>query len=810
MEAIELRGLLEEQLRLSRRLRAKIRDLEQDRAAPLAIVGVAMRFPGRVTTPGEYWELLTSDRDLISEIPAERPGLGSAYQPGGGPGRSYVNRAGFLSEVAEFDAEFFGISQREAVSLDPQQRLLLETSWEAFERAGVAVRRSESLDAGVFIGLMAAEYAERLADGPAEALDPYYGTGSGHCFAAGRISYALGLRGPAVSIDTACSSSLVALHAATRSLRARECRYALVGGANLLFSPRLMVALCQSRALAPDGRCKPFLAAADGYGRGEGVAAIVVMRLDDALEQDRPVLAVLRGIAVNHDGASAGLTVPNGPAQQAVIRAALDDAGVSPAEVSYVEAHGTGTALGDPIEAAALDAVFGDGHDRSGTRLLVSSVKARLGHLEAASGMAGLIKLVLMLRHGMVPADITTADAPLSNVIPWRQLRLEVPRQSRSWTDGSRTAGISAFGMSGTNAHAVLAAPPGPAATAAEPPATAARGSRPELLVLSARTEAALRELTAAVIRLLSVTAPGDLPSVCHTLRAGRAPLMYRVAVVGATPRELADALSAASGTASRMLPSAAERTAVLGVRPATRQTLARSVAVLASELPLLATGDGTSDPAAWLSSALGALGLAIRPAKDADADGSGYAAGLCYAGRWVNLVPEDPRRATAGFLEALGSLYAAGADLRMTPLRVPGARFFPDVPTYPFQRKRYWIDEPFPGGLADTASAGPPADRRSQAHSGGVEEIERFLAAELHAALRADDELDLTLSFAELGGDSFTVMLFAKSIEDQYDIDDIAEVFIADHPAAHLLRELAHHIAGRIAEQVPQAGSAP
>ncbi|HEU5107644.1 MAG TPA: polyketide synthase, partial [Micromonosporaceae bacterium] len=280
MESTELRGLLEEQLRLSRRLRARIRELEAGRDDRLAVVGMAVRFPGGVTSPEEYWELLSGDGTAIGDVPDERPGLATAYHPEvGRPGRSYVKRAGFLSGVADFDADFFGISHREAEALDPQQRLLLETSWEALERAGIAVRRADRLDAGVFVGIMAAEYVDRLAAGPMDRLDPYFGTGGGHCFAAGRISYAFGLRGPALSIDTACSSSLVALHTAVRSLRARECRYALVGGANLLFSPQLMVSLCQSRALAPDGRCKPFTAAADGYGRGEGVAVLVLMRL---------------------------------------------------------------------------------------------------------------------------------------------------------------------------------------------------------------------------------------------------------------------------------------------------------------------------------------------------------------------------------------------------------------------------------------------------------------------------------------------------------------------------------------------------
>ncbi|WCN83978.1 beta-ketoacyl synthase N-terminal-like domain-containing protein [Micromonospora sp. LH3U1] len=529
MDSTELRALVEEQLRQSRGLRARIRELEQERHTPLAVVGMALRFPGGVSTPEAYWDLLSGTGHAASEIPADRPGLRAAYHPEvGRAGRSYVRRAGFLRDVASFDADFFGISNREAESLDPQQRLLLETSWEALERAGVAVRRGGRLDAGVYVGIMAAEYGQRLADGDPERLDPYFGTGSGHCFAAGRISYALGLRGPAVTMDTACSSSLVALHSAARALRGRECRYALVGGANLLFSPQLMVSLCQSRAVAPDGRSKPFLDGADGYGRGEGVATVVVMRLDDALAEDRPVLAVLRGTAVNHDGASSGLTVPNGPAQQEVILAALQDAGVAPAQVSYVEAHGTGTSLGDPIEAAALDGVFAPGRP-AGDPLRLGSVKARLGHLEAAAGMAGLIKVVLMLQHGRLVADVPPGEGPLNPFIPWSRQCLEVVREPRDWT-GERFAGISAFGLSGTNAHVVLQSAPAPA----EPDEPA---GRPELLVLSARSEPALRALAASVSTRLYRADDRTVGSICHTVRAGRAPMAYRIAVTGAAPR---------------------------------------------------------------------------------------------------------------------------------------------------------------------------------------------------------------------------------------------------------------------------------
>ena len=829
METTDLRTLVEEQLRLSHRLRARIRELEAERAAPLAVVGTALRFPGGVTTPEQYWELLTGPASGPQEIPTDRPGLRSVHHPEvGRPGRSYVERAGFLADVASFDPDFFGISQREAESLDPQQRLLLETSWEALERAGVAVRRADRLDAGVFVGLMAAEYGERFTDADPDRLDPYFGTGGGHCFAAGRISYALGLRGPAVTLDTACSSSLVALHSAARSLRSGECRYALVGGANLIFSPRLMVSLCQSRALAPDGRSKPFTAAADGYGRGEGVATVVLMRLADAVAEGRPVLAVVRGSAVNHDGASSGLTVPNGPAQQEVIRAALRDAGADPAEVSYVEAHGTGTALGDPIEVAALDAVYGRRRSDARPRLLVSSVKARLGHLEAAAGLAGLIKLVLMLRHQRIVADVPEADGPLNPLVPWADGRIEIPRRAADWPGAGRIAGISAFGLSGTNAHVIVqAADPDPA----RPSDPTAQPGRPELLVLSARNPQALQTLAASVGTYLFRSDPAELSSVCHTLRAGRAPLAYRLAVTGTSARDLARKVSLAVDAAPE--PAGPLSGPALVLHPAASDALVKGVAAIASELPLL-TDDGRApelDPAGWLTGALNLLGVpTVVRQPNADAAGPGadhvHPALLDLGDQRVALVPADPDRAAAVFLDALGTLFRAGAELRMDRLRAPDARFVGDLPTYPFQRRRCWVPEPvtpspatrdsgaaaLPDGVrppaadaslavdatnsaADAAgpapdAAGPAPDAADQAA------VERFLRAELAEVLKANGELDLRLTFAELGGDSFTAMLFLSRVQECYQLDGSTAELAVDEPLSALLAGLARDVA--------------
>jgi acyl transferase domain-containing protein len=781
-----MRELLTEQLRLSRRLRARIRELEAGRDGPVAVVGMALRFPGGLRSPEEYWDFLTREGDAYAEIPADRPGLAAVYHPEvGRPGHAYVNRAGFLDRVAEFDADFFGISAREAEALDPQQRLLLETSWEALERAGIPVRREDRLDAGVFVGMMTAEYTDRLAGGPIDRLDPYYGTGGGHCFAAGRISYTLGLRGPAFTVDTACSSSLVALHTAARSLRAKECRYAIVGGTNLLFSPHLMVSLCQSRALAPDGRCKPFAASADGYGRGEGVAVVVLARLDDALDEGLPVLAVLSGSAVNHDGAASGLTVPSGPAQQEVIRAALRDAELAPADVSYVEAHGTGTSLGDPIEAAALDAVYGRARPSPSEPLLIASVKARLGHLEAAAGMAGLIKVVLMLQHGAVPAGVE-AGTPLNPLIPWQDKRLAVPERTTPWTGPGRVAGVSAFGLSGTNAHALFKA--ADAADAADPLPTAPEPSstRPELLVLSARTEPALHALAAAVSTHLFRADPARLSSLCHTLGAGRVPMPWRLAVVGDSTADLARKVSLAIDAITRPRRPAGPVELVIGPGADTSPDLARQVAAIAADLPSLEALDVSpeDDPMRWLVGALAQLGVAARVRTDPAATDLAV---FVYGDERIPAVSS-----TTAFLEALAVLYRAGADLRLGPLRAPGARLLPDLPTYPFQRKRFWIDEP--AGQAAAPQSSVDRTGEPSANASG-EDVAAFLLGELASVLRADGDPDLRLTFAELGGDSFTAMLFAKSVEDRYGVVDLAAGFAVDQPLADLLDALAELI---------------
>lgn len=794
MDSTEIRQLMEDQLRLSRQLQARVRELEQAERAPLAVVGMGLRLPRDLTSPDEYWDFLRGDGTAFSSIPADRPGLRAVHDPTPGkPGRSYVDRAGFLADIAHFDADFFGISQREAELLDPQQRMLLETAWEALERAGIAVRRADRLDVGVYLGMMASEYGERLAvQEDKTPIDPYYATGGGLCFGAGRISYVMGFSGPVVSVDTACSSSLAAFHLAVRALRGGECRYALVCGSNLLLSANLMVSLCQSRALSPDGRSKSFLASANGYGRGEGVGALALMRLDEAEREGRPILAVVRGTAINHDGAASGLTVPNGPAQQEVIRAALADAGVEAKDVGWVEAHGTGTLLGDPIEVGALDGVLGAAVRERGTPLALGSVKSRLGHLEAASGIAGLIKAVLMLQHGEIPAAAGEDDGELNSHIPWDRLNFTVPRRNGPWPAAlpRRVAGVNSFGMSGTNAHAILEA-------YVPDEAAAAGGGRTELLTLSAKDPAALASLAGAVGGYLRKADPDLASSICHTLRTGRAPFAHRLAVTGTTPAELAERLAAGS-------PERAARVQTVVLRVGSDPgRIAGGVDALVDAFPLLGAGspDRDQDPAERLAALLGRVGVRVSTRRDAGPDGA--AAGLEWAvdsGSELSahpLVPHAPAGAPALFLTALGALFTAGAELRLDALAAPGAKLLGDLPTYPFRRRRFWIDEPRTAAGGGTGAAAPIAGGAETPAPEDRASVEAFLIAELKDALHATEELDPTRSFLETGGDSFISTLYMTKIEERFEVGLAPEDLPIDLPLSVLIGRLADHITG-------------
>ncbi|MTJ80585.1 MAG: acyltransferase domain-containing protein [Telmatospirillum sp.] len=511
---------------------------------PIAIIGTGCRFPKGAGTGEDLWRLLRDGVDAVGAVPADRWDADAIYDAEAGrPGTTYCREGAFLDRIDGFDAAFFGFSPSEAKELDPQQRLLLEVAWESLADAGLPVQSLRGSRTGVFTGMLSMDYlALHSRQAGVDGINPYYATGKEFSFGAGRLSYHLGAHGPALTVSTACSSSLVALHLACRSLAARESDLALAGGVNLMLAPDLTVFMSQVRAISPTGRCHVFDAGADGIVRGEGCGIVVLKRLCDALADGDEIRAVIRGSAVNHDGASAGQTVPNGNAQVAVIRAALAAAHVQPRDIDYVEAHGTGTPLGDPIELDALCQVF-RGRDE---KLLVGSLKANFGHMDAAAGVAGLIKLVAAIRHGEIPPQIHLHRQ--TPAIDWDKAPIAVTRELRPWPDRApdrvsvRMAGISAFGLSGTNVHVILSAPP----ASAPPPSgeqaglLPARTPWPAMVPVSARSVEALRAQALRYADRIESAPAEDLPDILHTAACRRDHWSYRAVAIGRDSASLA------------------------------------------------------------------------------------------------------------------------------------------------------------------------------------------------------------------------------------------------------------------------------
>ncbi|SDH46247.1 Erythronolide synthase docking [Lentzea fradiae] len=531
--------------------RTRLKEWESARSEPIAIVGIGCRYPGEIGSPEELWDLVERGGEGRCLLPEDRFPA-ALYDPDpGNPGTYHTRYGGILSSALDFDAGFFGMGPDEARAVDPQQRLLLEVAWEALEHAAIEPSRLRGSRTGVFTGVMYSDYGSRLVPAPPE-LEGYLVVGSAGSVASGRLSYHFGFTGPTLTVDTACSSSLVALHLAMRSLRGGECDLALAGGATVMSTPAVFIDFSRQRGLAPDGRCKAFSDDADGTGWGEGAGLLVLERLSDAQRNGRRILGVLRGSATNSDGASNGLTAPNGPAQEQVIRAALADAGLSASDIQAVEAHGTGTRLGDPIEAQALLDTYGRARPADAP-LRLGSVKSNLGHTQAAAGVAGVIKMVMAMRHRTLPATLHVSG-PTSHV-DWSSGAVSVLTEQVLWSaDGPLRAGISAFGVSGANAHVILEeapATPEPSAVRVVPE------DRALPLVFSARSVTASRARAEALAELLADSADADMLDIAYSLATTRAVFEHRAVVVAERRRDAVTALRAfATGSAPALVVS--------------------------------------------------------------------------------------------------------------------------------------------------------------------------------------------------------------------------------------------------------------
>jgi amino acid adenylation domain-containing protein/non-ribosomal peptide synthase protein (TIGR01720 family) len=512
---------------------------------PIAIIGMACRFPGDANTPENFWNLIENRIDAIREVPPNRWDANAYYDPDPeAPGKMYTKMGGFLDGIENFDARFFGISPKELRSLDPQQRLLLETSWQAFENAGINTSTLKGSNTGVFIGILNTDYARsHLFSMDFNRIDAYSVTGMSFSTASGRISYYYGLEGPNISIDTACSSSLVSVHLACQSLKNQECNMAVAGGVNLILTPEVHIGFCKMKALSPDGRCKSFDASADGLSRGEGCGIIVLKRLSDAKNNGDPILAIIKGSSVNQDGKSNGFTAPNGLAQRKVIDNALNQAGIKSDAVSYIEAHGTGTPLGDPIEMNAIGHMYGKNRN-SDNPLFVGSVKANIGHLESAAGVASIIKTVLAINNQKIPPQLHFRVP--NPEIAWNDISVKIPMQLRPWKEKIKIAGVSAFGFGGTNAHIIIEQAPNLKTHDSNTSGQIETKEQLHILPLSARTDSALDILISNYshyIQSIETDSGIRVGDICLTASEGRNHFYHRTYVIGSSIQELSKQL---------------------------------------------------------------------------------------------------------------------------------------------------------------------------------------------------------------------------------------------------------------------------
>ncbi len=645
-----------------KQMQSKLEALEQAKHEPIAIVGIGCRFPG-ADNPEEFWQLLENGKDAIVETPAERWDKSDCYaQKQSTLCKICTTYGGFVPYLKEFDASFFRIAPREAVSLDPQQRLLLEVSWEALENAAIPADRIRGSQTGVFIGVSAIDYWHQLLSRNNTEIDAYLTTGNTHSLASGRISHFFDFTGTSISLDTACSSSLVAVHLAIKSLRDRECNMALAGGVNRLISPKISINFSQAKMLSPDGRCKTFDEGANGFVRSEGCGIVVLKRLSDAIANGDNIRAILLGSATNQDGRTSSITTPNSLSQQAVIKQALINSRVEPSQISYLETHGTGTSLGDAIELEALSKVFQDNE-----QLILGAVKTNIGHLESAAGIASLIKTVLALENQVIPPNLHL-NQPNSNV-EWQNLPFKLPEKPINWNKSRqpRIAGVSGFGFSGTNAHVVV-----------KKADVLVKGDGEidlHLFTLSARSQKALLQLAADYISYLKLHPDILIEDICYTVNVGRSHFNHRIALIVTSNAELQAELVqyTTQETTSQLWQSKAN----LNQEPKVALTVSAQVS---TELKELAE---SSIENSFVSSDTANIYWQIDNPQTIPNNNQKTI---------VSQIKPDLNNWQI-IISGLAQLYVLGVSINWKALSKNCSGKKISLPTYPFQRQKYWLD---------------------------------------------------------------------------------------------------------------------